>query len=539
MICAIIPYAEELSISDEFYTNLLQIFTNTDDAAMEKFVSDIAKLLKNNEFSAIISNIICNLEIYPVNNGHESYNNVIDLRKELQNLMDTSNDKINEWAKSNIEKNETLLPQSFESHTYKWRVDEWNLHEVGPTYSDRDGPELPIADFIKILNNVGVSWPDWLKVPVIADGSNKLIWKSSEELRGHIVKSSKTANSDDSDDKNILSEFEMQIKSKAIEFGLKEYYIPIEWCNYVGFDHYRLNILIKDTEELYKNRIDYLIKNTEDTNQLIYNLCVNFPQEKFQYPFFFIETNTQNVIVLEREIPESIMYQKEQVDEKYVVEYRKNNPRGKNPKDGFIRKIYPSVAKSLSYEDLEVTHLYYNDNNDFSVTFIQDLLKFNLTSKAGISVGFDDYTLIDVEFNPVCVDFPPNTSDEIKQQSLSSINKVPLIGNIFKIKPEHHSRIFDFEQPIPDNLRDRHSDGSARNIGDKYVVVGEKTEEIEDDDNISRINYGCIEPDFAKSLIGTTDYMESVLKTRPTFWDQQIESGKFSVLFRLLLFPPF
>ena len=125
-----------------------------------------------------------------------------------------------------------------------------------------------------------------------------------------------------------------------------------------------------------------------------------------------------------------------------------------------------------------------------------------------------------------------NTSDEIKQQSLSSINKVPLIGNIFKIKPEHHSRIFDFEQPIPDNLRDRHSDGSARNIGDKYVVVGEKTEEIEDDDNISRINYGCIEPDFAKSLIGTTDYMESVLKTRPTFWDQQIESGKFSVLFR-------
>ena len=195
-----------------------------------------------------------------------------------------------------------MLPQSFESHTYKWRVDEWNLHEVGPTYSDRDGPELPIADFIKILNNVGVSWPDWLKVPVIADGSNKLIWKSSEELRGHIVKSSKTANSDDSDDKNILSEFEMQIKSKAIEFGLKEYYIPIEWCNYVGFDHYRLNILIKDTEELYKNRIDYLIKNTEDTNQLIYNLCVNFPQEKFQYPFFFIETNTQNVIVLEREI---------------------------------------------------------------------------------------------------------------------------------------------------------------------------------------------------------------------------------------------
>lgn len=231
------------------------------------------------------------------------------------------------------------------------------------------------------------------------------------------------------------------------------------------------------------------------------------------------------------------MYQKEQVDEKYVVEYRKNNPKGKNPKDGFIRKIYPSVAKSLSYEDLEITHLYHNDNNDFSVTFIRDLLKFNLTSKAGISVGLYDYTYYEVEFNPVCVDFPPNTSDEIKQQSLSSINKVPLIGNIFKIKPEHHSRIFDFEQPISDNLRANSSSGSATNIGDKYVVVGEETEEIEDDGNIPRTYYGCIEPDFAKSLIGTNDYMESVLKTDSRYWNQQIESGKFSVLFRLATFP--
>ena len=71
-------------------------------------------------------------------NGFESYENLIDLRDELNQLLTSENSVIKEWALEKIDSCEALFHSDDAQVTYTWKVDAWASHNDDVSFDDYD-----------------------------------------------------------------------------------------------------------------------------------------------------------------------------------------------------------------------------------------------------------------------------------------------------------------------------------------------------------------------------------------------------------------
>ena len=203
----------EIDVSDDFYINMLEIFTKSGDNAISDYVSKIPRLRRIYGNNQKITNIISNLDIYPVKDGFESYGNLVDLRFDINQLIKSDNSVIKDWALEKIDRCEALFHSDDGQVAYRWKVDAWASHLVDPSFDLEDGPEIELKEFVDELNNFGIIWPNWLKVPVESDSD--IEWMSEDFLANHVVSKSSAKGEGQNElpnDVSVLTSFESEIK---------------------------------------------------------------------------------------------------------------------------------------------------------------------------------------------------------------------------------------------------------------------------------------------------------------------------------------
>jgi hypothetical protein len=502
----------KLKITDEYYLKLLQTFTQTEsDDGMKYFVQKISTFLSGSEYRENVKEIISLLGVYPQRNGEFGvYNTMIDAREELMKLVESEDDTLKAWGLSLFEKSESIFTtSSSEYKKYHWMVPSWNSHRIFPNWKNQSGPkDITLSEFVNSISELDIGWPSWLNVPVLPEKSDILEWKSNKELEGHFIY---LEMDNDVSREETLTIFEQKIKDEASVLGLEEYTIPLKWITHAGGGNERIQNLITDVASTFKKRVSYLAKYAEIPSKLMHDICIEHPQEKAQFPFFFFSTDDNKIIVLEKEIPTSVLFSKG--DNKLVV-----NCKIKPDGDFKMLSTYRYVVKSFPEREDRITHLYYGKLGE---TFSTDLSNLKVNHQENLCVEPPSHFNLGEEFNPVCVKFPPGTPDDIKDSALKWINKTPHIASIFKLTPQHVTETFETSKPS--NFRQ--GEGN-----DSYILVNNDTSEDE-------ILNPPMTPALAQQVIDTYVWAEANLKSNPQSWDNRVRQGKCSVLLRIASYP--
>ena len=240
-------------------------------------------------------------------------------------------------------------------------------------------------------------------------------------------------------------------------------------------------------------------------------------KKKRSLPFLFV-AGKQDVVILESKIPESIVFQGEQTDEKYVVNY--------STRKDYIQSIYKPKAKLVTNPELDITHLYCHAE---AQSFVDDYLQTDFNSSQ-ISAGFNPLNEEYTYYFPKCVEYFSKTPSEVVDEVSSWINRVPLVGSLLKISSDNASDIFKFNPPNPDSIRR----GQSTTTIDRYVVVGS---ELDSPDDNTRL---FLNPGLGSDLISTTlNYEQWLSRDTTTRWRNSLDEGRFAIQLRVVTYPSF